>query len=173
MVYGPGWTKADRYHVKRIVFGRLYGGGVSTLATQAGVSEAITASVVDSLDALTPTLAAWSGEVRNSVKAGRTRFATYSGRVIHMPTDLPHKAPNWCIQGTARELTVDAMLDWSQTRWGNCTLFAVHDELDAFVPAAEADDATAALVKCMTREINGVAIVAEASKPSSFWADSV
>lgn len=173
MVFGPEWTKADRYNVKRMVFGRVYGGGIPTLAAQCGVSEAITASVVDSLDAMTPTLSAWSTEMRNFVKRGGRQFPTYSGRIIHLPGAFPHKAGNFAIQGTARELTVDAMLDWAQTPWGHCTMFAVHDEIDAFVPAEDAKTATEALVTCMTREINGVRIAAEASEPSPFWADSV
>jgi hypothetical protein len=34
------------------------------------------------------------------------------------PRTQPHKAPNYCIQGTARELLIDALVRWSQTRWG-------------------------------------------------------
>jgi len=172
-VWGESAGKAERYRVKPIVFGRFYGGGIPTLSAQAGVSESIGAAVVDVLDDLAPQLAAWSAEIRNAVKRGHTQYPSYSGRIIHLPRDRNHAAPNYCIQGTARELLVDALVRWNQTKWGSCTLLPVHDELDVWVPAEEAEEATAELVRCMENEIYGVKIVADPSTPSPFWADSV
>lgn len=171
-VWGPEATDADRYTAKRIVFGRLYGGGVPALAAQAGVSQSITASAIDTLDALTPVLSDWSRSVRDATKQGYTQFRTYAGRIIHLPRDYPHKAPNYAIQGTARELLVDALLRWRDTRWGSCVLLPVHDELDVAVPEEDAEEATAELVRCMQTELMGVAIKVKPSKPSFAWADS-
>ena len=109
-VWGPDAGKRERYSAKRIVFGRLYGGGIPTLAKQGGVTEQLAGSAVDVLDSLTPGLSAWSRRVREHVRQGDTRFRTYAGRVIYLPLAFPHKAPNYCIQGTARELLVDALL---------------------------------------------------------------
>jgi DNA polymerase I-like protein with 3'-5' exonuclease and polymerase domains len=173
MVWGESAGKAERYIAKRIVFGRLYGGGVPTLAGQAGVSESICQSAVDSLDTITPVLAEWSHQVRQAVKQGNTQYRSYSGRIIHLPREFPHKAPNYLIQGSAREILLDALERWNETRWAGCTLLPVHDELDVFVPAEDAEEATAALIECMQMELHGVKIVAEASTPSPFWADSV
>lgn len=78
-----------------------------------------------------------------------------------------------CIQGTARELLIDALMRWSQTRWGDRVLLPVHDELVVKVPEDEAEEATAALVEAMTSELHGVAIKAEASAPAFAWQDSV
>lgn len=171
-VWGPEATKAHRYIAKRIVFGRLYGGGIPTLAMQGGVSHDVAEAAVATLDALTPGLSQWSTAVRESVKAGRTQFPSYSGRIIHLPRDYPHKAPNYCIQGTARELLVDALVRWRETRWGSCVLLPVHDELDVFVPEDEAEQATTELVRCMETELHGVKIVADPSEPAFAWADS-
>ena len=77
-----------------------------------------------------------------------------------------------CVQGTARELLVDALVKWNQTKWRTCTLIPVHDELDVFVPAEDAEEATRVLVQCMQSELNGVKIVAEPSAPSFAWQDS-
>ncbi len=168
----PTASKANRYTAKRLVFGRLYGGGIATLSMQAGVSQDVGQRVIDTLDALTPGLTAWSGNIRDAVKQGRTQFQSYSGRIIHLPRDYPHKAPNYCIQGTARELLVDALVRWQGTRWGTATLLPVHDELDIFVPEADAAEATAELIRCMQTELYGVAIVSTPSEPSFFWKDS-
>jgi len=172
-VWGPGATKADRYTAKRIVFGRLYGGGVPTLAAQAGISETLAASAVDVLDSMTPGLSRWSRQLRDMARAGAVVMPTYAGRVIHLIRDYPHKAPNYAIQGTARELLVDAIERWEQTRWAGSVVLPVHDEVLAMVPEAEAEVATAELVRCMTTDLYGVAIVAEASAPTFAWADAV
>ena len=172
-VFGPEATKADRYVAKRVVFGRLYGGGVPTLARQAGVSESIAQSAVDVLDSMTPGLSAWSSAIRNAVKRGQTQFTSYAGRIIWLPAEYPHKGPNYCIQGSARELLVDALLKWDQTEWRGSVVLPVHDEIVAMVPEADGARATAALVACMTSTLMGVDIRAEASEPSAAWRDSV
>ena len=171
-VFGPDATKAHRYMVKRGVFGRIYGGGVPTLAKQVGCTEDVAAAMVATLDAMTPQLAYWSAQLRDAVKAGFRQFTTYSGRIIHLPPAYPHKAPNYAIQGTARELLVDALLRWQATRWGEATLWPVHDELDLLVPEPDAERATEVLVEVMTTELYGVPIVADPSTPSFAWRDA-
>jgi DNA polymerase I-like protein with 3'-5' exonuclease and polymerase domains len=172
LAFGPQATKADRYAVKRGVFGRIYGGGVAAIARGVGVENHVAQAIIDALDALLPDLAEWSRMVRESVAAGRTQFATYAGRVVHLDKELPHKAPNYCIQGTARELLIDALVRWSGTPWGGAVLLPVHDELVVMVPEDQAEQATAALVECMSSELHGIPIVAEASQPSFEWKDS-
>jgi DNA polymerase I-like protein with 3'-5' exonuclease and polymerase domains len=172
LAFGPGATKADRYAVKRGVFGRIYGGGIPAIARGVGVSETVAAAIIDALDAMLPELSAWSQRVRESVKAGQTQFPTYSGRIVHLPAAFPHKAPNYCIQGTARELLIDTLIRLRETRWGDATLLPVHDELVLAVPEDEAADATAGLVAAMQTELYGVAIKAEASEPGFSWRDA-
>lgn len=170
--FGPDATKSDRYVAKRGVFGKIYGGGVSTLAKQVGVTEHEMAAIVASLDTLTPGLSAWSDAIRRAVRQGHTQFPSYSGRIIHFPRDYPHKAPNYAIQGSCRELLVDALVRWRDTRWGDCTLLPVHDELIVMVPEEDAQEATDELVRCMAGELYGVQIVADPSEPSFAWQDS-
>jgi P4 family phage/plasmid primase-like protien len=172
LVWGPDATKAHRYKAKPMVFQRLYGGSVPGLARQAGVTLEVAQAVVDALDALTPQLSAWSHSISQAVRGGQTQFTSYAGRVIHLPRDRPHAAPNYCIQGSARELLVDALVKWRDTRWGSCVLLPVHDELDVFVPAEDAEQATAELVACMRAELFGVQIEAAPAAPSFAWADS-
>jgi hypothetical protein len=171
-VFGPEFTKADRYMVKRGVFGWAYGGSVPTLAKQVGVSESIMSSVVDNLAMIAPAYVQWANAVKQAVRRGSVQMPTYAGRVIHLPRQFPHKAPNYCIQGTARELLVDALLAWDATPWGRGVVLPVHDEIVAMVPEYDADRALATLVTCMTTELYGVAIVAEPGKPSFAWRDS-
>lgn len=174
IVFGEEFTKEQRYAVKRGVFGRIYGGGLATLAAQMGVPEWVAQKLIDAIDALWPRLAQWSRDITNAVKAGLlTTWTTHSGRVIHLPVDKAYAAPNYIIQGTARELLMDALLLWRETRWGTAVMWPVHDEIDAHVPAAEAEEATAELVRCMETTLpSGVRIIAEPSKPSPYWQDA-
>jgi hypothetical protein len=48
----------------------------------------------------------------------------------------------------------------------------VHDEVDVFVPAADAEAATLALVDCMATELGGVENVADPAVPSFYWQDA-
>ncbi len=172
---GKPWPHVKhRYKVKSGVFGRLYGGGAPTLAAQMGVRLEVAQRMIKVLDDMLPTLSAWSAWMRQQVQRGQTTFTTYSGRVIHLPAAWPHKAPNYAIQGTARELLVDALERWDTTRWRTCTLLPVHDEVDVWVPEDQAAEAQQALVDAMATTINGIPIVAEPDKhlPGMCWPDS-
>lgn len=174
MVYGPDATKANRYNVKSDVFGRLYGGGVETLAEQSGESIETTQRVLDYLDQLTPTATAWATHVKIAIKAGYREFPTYAGRTIIFDPAFPHKGPNFAVQGTARELTGDAVLDWTTTPFAGDLVLPVHDEIVAQVAEDRAEEAQAALLGCMEREINGIRIKAEPGDgPSDHWWSAV
>jgi DNA polymerase I-like protein with 3'-5' exonuclease and polymerase domains len=172
IAFGPNWTKANRYTAKRGVFGWAYGGGIESLARQLGVSTDVMQAIVDALRQIAPAYVNWADQVKLAVRGGATQMPTYAGRVIHLDRQLPHKAPNYCIQGTARELLVDALLDWDKTRWGGGVVLPVHDEIVAMVPEQDAAEATEALVRCMSRELFRIPIKAEASEPSFAWRDS-
>lgn len=172
LVFGEGWTKAQRYSVKRIVFGRLYGGGLETLARQAGLSDEVTQRCLDVLDRMTPGLKAWSEGLKGAIKSGMAEFPTYAGRVIHLDTALPHKGPNFAIQGTARELLIDALVRWDAGPYAGGVILPVHDEVVAMVPEAVADEAAAFLGECMTTSLYGVAITAEVDAPVDRWASA-
>lgn len=172
-VWGPEATKGDRYQAKRGVFGWLYGGGLTTIAKQLGGNEETARQVISALTKLAPGLVRWSDAIRDQVRNQRMPVWRHpSGRLTYLPHKLPHKAVNLCVQSTARELLVDAMLRWDAGRWGGGVLLPIHDEVVAMVPEAEAAEATAFLSECMTSELLGVPIVAEASAPSDRWQDS-
>jgi DNA polymerase I-like protein with 3'-5' exonuclease and polymerase domains len=171
-VYGPGATKLDRSNVKRGVFGRLYGAGIPGIARTLRIRESEAAAVAETLDAMIPGLTAWSKRLRKGVEAGHTRFTTYSGRTIYLPQGSPHRSVNYAIQGTARELFLDALLRWRETPWGTSILLPVHDEILAMVPDTDGPTATTALLDCMHTEFMGVRIIAEADQPTHAWTDA-
>ncbi len=172
-VWGPEATKANRYAVKRAVFGHVYGGSVRAMANGAGISLADAEAVKATLTELTPQLMAWSADLSRAVRDGRaTAFPAWGGRQVWFDRRAPHKAGNYAIQGTARELLCRALLEWEKTSWGNSVILPVHDEILAVVPEADGPAATAALVRCMEMNLYGVPVVAEPSVPSLAWQDA-
>lgn len=163
--FGEALADECRTLAKRIVFGHIYGGGLETLSKQTGVPVEQVAACVDALRALTPRLAQWSEEIKAAIRAGNRQFRTYSGRVIHLDPRQPHKGPNYLIQGTARELLADALVEWDSTDFGGGTLMPVHDEIVAMVPADLADSGLATLLGVMTTRLGDIAITAEAGGP--------
>ena len=172
-VWGLDATKENRYTAKRINFQKLYGGAPPGCAANVGIPLPVAESVFRAFDVLAPGYGAWDREQRRLARSGVRSYTAYSGRTIWLPRRAEHATGNYMIQGTARELLVDAVARWRQGPWRDALIVPVHDELLAFdIPEGEAEDATAYLVQCMETEINGVAIVAEANKPSPFWLDA-
>jgi P4 family phage/plasmid primase-like protien len=171
-VYGSGYTPRQYGYVKNGVFAKLYGAGIQRIASTVGCSDEEAIEMVRALDDLAPHAKRWGYDLRNRAKGGMHRIQLYSGRVLHLPAATPHKIVNYYVQGTARELLVDGLLRWRQSRWGDYGIIVpVHDEILATVPANEADEAMAALGQCMASELYGVRIGAEPkwSRPSDRW----
>ena len=174
-VWGPEATKENRYTAKRVNFQKMYGGAPKGCAKNVGIPLDVAESVFSSFDALAPQYGIWDAQMRDYVRKGGKAFTAYSGRDIWLtgPGKGEHAAGNAAIQGTAREFLVDAVEKWERGPWGGHVIVPVHDELICFdIPGDQADDATAYLVSCMETSIGGVAIVAEANKPSPFWMDA-
>jgi DNA polymerase I-like protein with 3'-5' exonuclease and polymerase domains len=170
MVFGPGqWNAKQKTQIKAMNFCKMFGGGARTMAKQAGCSVELAEQVSKKFDQYAPAFAAWARNLVQGVEMGRTQFQTYSGRVIHLDPDAPHKAMNYPIQGTARELAVDASLAFAASEYGYGWQLIVHDELLVTVRREHAEAATAKLLEVMTRDFMGVPITAEADPPSTHW----
>lgn len=173
LVWGVGaWTKTQRYSVKAVVFGKMYGAGKTALARQMGEHGARVNEVIEAMEQTMPGFMQWSARLQQEVRSGlRPVWRHPSGRLTYLPQDTPHKAPNYAIQSTSREALVDALERWEQVRPG-LVLMPVHDEILVQVPEDEAEQATKDLVECMTTEVMGVPITASANVPAARWADA-
>lgn len=172
MAFGPDATKENRYDCKRLIFSKLFGGGPQSGAAQVGIPFDASLAVHRAFERIAPRYAEWDQQMRAYLEAGNRGFQAYSGRVIWLPRGRAHAATNYAIQGSARELLVDGALRWHQTRWGKYPILPIHDEILAFVPASEAEEALATLIACMAGNLYGVPIVAAGTGPFQAWPDS-
>lgn len=196
--HGEGATKEHRYQAKRGTFTRLFGGGPETAADQVGCDVSLMYQVWDAFNSVAPDYTWWDKCMRQWFDAG-TRvwrdpvtgqnwaqdipgdsrhliYQTYSGRNVYV-TNGAHAAGNGAIQGTARELLVDGIIRWKQTRWGRLPLLPVHDQIIVLVPAHEAKEATAELARRMSTDILSspgfpVHIGVDVDEPFVNWPDS-
>jgi DNA polymerase I-like protein with 3'-5' exonuclease and polymerase domains len=176
-VYGPAFTKANRYHVKRAVFGRLYGQGLAGMSRALGITLTDAQAIIDTLDSMTPVLSAWSKGLSKAVERGTATFwEHHSGRRTWFPRTESHKAPNYVIQSSARELFVDALLTIDEYLPG-VLVIPVHDEVILMVPEGLADYAAQVLRYAMGRSLimtdgSAIPVVIEPTEPSTFWQDA-
>jgi DNA polymerase I-like protein with 3'-5' exonuclease and polymerase domains len=171
--YGPEAVKENRYNAKRVNFAKMFGSGKRSCSKLVGIPESEVSKAFDAFSSVAPQYEAWDREMRNYVHNGGRSYELYSGRVAWMDPTAEHGAGNTAIQGTARELAVDATLNWLDGKWAYATLLIVHDELVAFnIPREQAEDATRYLIECMECEVRGVKIRAESNKPSREWQDA-
>jgi DNA polymerase I-like protein with 3'-5' exonuclease and polymerase domains len=194
--FGKDATKEHRYWCKRAVFCRLFGGGAETAAAQAYCEVSAAQKVYDAFAEIAPAFTDWDKWLRQCYREGsvvwrdystgtnyaqpaegsnRMIYRAYSGRNIYI-SNGQHAAGNGAIQGTARELLVDGVLNWRKTRWGLLPIAPVHDEIDSMVPASEALEARSALVAAMTTTVLSspgfeVRIGADVSEPWQNWPD--
>ena len=173
-VWGPKFTKGHRYAAKRAVFGWIYGAGMNRVALQLGAHGDKAQQVVDTMSQVTPGLVQWGAQLRADVKAGRRPAWQHgSGRVTHLPRRQPHKAVNYVVQSTARELLVEAILRLEE-RIPGLPVMPVHDELITFSPEPLAPLVRATLAECMSFSLpmpdgTYVPIVAEPAEPAPRW----
>ena len=112
--------------------------------------------------------------LRADVEAGRRPAWQHgSGRVTHLPRRQPHKAVNYVVQSTARELLVEALLRLEE-RIPGLPVMPVHDELVTFSPEPLAPLVRATLAECMSFSLpmpdgTYVPIVAEPAEPAPRW----
>jgi hypothetical protein len=172
LAYGPNATKAHRYDSKRKVFGRMYGQGVEGMARTHGSPMNEAQAVVDAMDAAMPGYTEWSRMVRGSVESGHTQFPTYAGRVVHLDQDAPAQGAELLHPGhrsRAADRRAGAVV---RHPLGRLRAAAGARRAGGGGPEDEAAEANQALVECMTSELHGIPIKAEASEPSFFWKDA-
>lgn len=196
LTFGEGAVKEHRYKSKAVIFRKLFGG-----APDSEVARQI-AHTFDTQ--IAPVYKAWDDWLRNCWYDGRRiwrdysegenysldipgqrRYAiyqTFNGRQIYA-TKGAHATGNYAIQGTARELLVEALVRFwidveTHPEWGVTTVAPIHDEVLGFCKAEYFEEVTTALQRAMTitdLSVPGHPVVIGCDPelhPALFWEDS-
>ncbi|MFC6083700.1 DNA polymerase [Sphaerisporangium aureirubrum] len=164
LMYGPGFTSAQRTLSKRCTFGTLYGGGAGALAEQTGVTTDVARQVIARWRTTYPAVIAYTAQL-----ATAKTVVTPSGRHISADPARGYANGNYMVQSTARDLLLAAVYTFA-TRHPQAKLWLfVHDEVIIQAPAGDAERLRTALQEAMTTTFRGVPILADAEILGTHW----
>lgn len=152
------FKKSDKRRglVKNVIYGKLYGSGVKTMARAAGVDVEIMQGVNDALEASYPGIKRYQKEIEATLSNRASREgAPYietlvTGRRIPVDPDRIYSGLNYTIQSSAAEVFKVNLVRADAAGLGEFLLLPVHDEILMDVPAADAEEAKMVLRDCMT-----------------------
>jgi DNA polymerase-1 len=169
ILFGEGFSKAQRKLAKNVGFGKVYGGGTATLARQSGTSKEVAAQARDMFDRAFPGIKRYARRLQERAQFGAREVVTPSGRHLPLDRDRLYSATNYVVQSTARDVLAQALLDLDEAGLGDHLLLPVHDEVIAQAPTEDAADVAKALGEVMTVNFHGVRLDAEAEVYGPTW----
>lgn len=163
-IFGEGFTKADRQAAKTVGFAVQYGSGARRIAGQIGSSEEDAQGIISGFFGAYPKLKKFMDRV------GREPLIiSKSGRRTAIDPHRTYANTNYHIQGAARDVLADSLLNLRAAGWGDSLWLVIHDEIILQVPENQADAACAALEAAMNTTFMGVPITAEAEVLGNRW----
>jgi len=156
---------AHRKLAKIIGLGKVYGGGVATLARQAQANEGLVRTAVMRYDDEFPKLKQFNRKMQTIAERSGI-VTTITDRRIKI--DTPYRAVNYAVQSAARDIFAKALVEL-----GKCDdfemLIPIHDEILVQCPTAQAELVKDHVVEVMTTELKGVPIMAEGKVVGERW----
>lgn len=175
----PGMVKEDprRQLLKNMMYGRLYGAGVTKMALTAGVPEMQMKVVNDSFDARFPGMKNLMRHIETVGNArekaeGQAYVLTGSGRRLPSDEGKVYTLVNYLIQGTSAEVLKLNILKCDAAGLTPYLIVPVHDELVLSVPKVEQEEVGRVLQECMTtRDGWTVPLLAGAPSVGDRWGE--
>ena len=169
-VWGPDATTKDRSLAKIVVLANTYGGGREAIAEEVGVPVQTVASVLTGYQKRFPQLKKWFEETMTpSILAGSPYWVLPTGRWQSIDPTRAWAGLNMMIQGTARDLLVQAMIRLDEAGLGEYMLLPIHDEVVFQVPVERALELRDRITDIMGSVFLGIPITAEADVLGPRW----
>jgi DNA polymerase-1 len=173
----PTAQKSDnrRKLIKGVVYGKLYGAGVATMALTAGVSDAQMKSVVDAFDQNYPGVRYMAQAIEDAgMKRLRSEGVGYvktkTGRRLPCDDDRVYSLTNYLIQASAAEIFKQNLIKLDQADLTEFLIVPVHDEIVLNVPRDNVTEVMETVRECMTtREGWDVPLTAGVDGPFENW----
>jgi len=168
-LFGDDFTPAQRRLAKGVGFGLIYGGGVATLARQAGVGEFEAKLAIDKFRRTFPRVDRWRRQVVEGMKYGSGLVVTPTGRRIPLDSQFSYRGVNYLIQSLAADLFKGALIQLDDEGFGDHLLLPIHDEVIAQAPIDEAEEFAYAIAHTMSGTLAQVPITAEGEVLGRSW----
>ncbi|MFE4860783.1 DNA polymerase [Streptomyces sp. NPDC056670] len=169
LIKGDAATPKDRKVFKGAGFGKVYGGGVTTIARQTGAPESEIAQAVAAYDRAFPEIKRASARWQRQAFQNGMVFVSATGRRLPLDRDRSYAVVNYACQSVARDVLGQAMLNVESAGLLEYCRLPIHDELLASAPAKEAEEIAREFQRCMTWTLYGVPIEAEVEIGGRSW----
>lgn len=161
-------TKELRGYAKVVNFGRVYGGGAKTVATQTGLDLRMAKTVVDGFDKAYPGVKKLSNKLAAQA-AAQGFIVTPTGRKLPVDPSRGYAALNYLIQSSSRDVTCRALLRLHDAGFTPYIRLPIHDEVLASVPAAQAEWGAQEIGRLMAEEMGPVFIGTDPEVGGRSW----
>lgn len=169
LIYGPGFTKAQRQVCKGVGYGTVYGGGVSTISRQTGAPENMVAEAQAKYHRLYPEIRKTGGRWQREARSAAMVTVSVTGRRLPLDRDRAYTVVNYQCQSAARDCLGQAMIDAEEAGLLPYMRLPIHDEILASAPKADATEIAREFERVMSFDLRGVAIEAEAEIGGRSW----
>ncbi|MEU7191680.1 DNA polymerase [Streptomyces sp. NPDC045369] len=169
LIKGDKATPRDRKVFKGAGFGKVYGGGITTIARQTGATEPEIAQAVAAYDRMFPEIKRASSRWQRQAYQNGMVFISATGRRLPLDRDRTYSVVNYACQSAARDLLGQAMLNVESAGLLNFCRLPIHDEFLASAPREDATEIAREFERCMTMDLYGVPITAEAEIGGRSW----
>ncbi|MCX4663372.1 DNA polymerase [Streptomyces uncialis] len=169
LIKGEGATGKDRKLFKGAGFGKVYGGGITTIARQTGAPESEIARAVAEYDRVFPEIKRASSRWQRQAFQNAMVYISATGRRLPLDRDRTYSVVNYACQSAARDLLGQAMLSAEESGLLEYMRLPIHDEILASVPAEDAPEIAREFERCMTMDLYGVPITADAEIGGRSW----
>ncbi|MFD4833733.1 DNA polymerase [Streptomyces uncialis] len=169
LIKGEEATGKDRKLFKGAGFGKVYGGGITTISRQTGAPESEIARAVAEYDRVFPEIKRASSRWQRQAFQNAMVFISATGRRLPLDRDRTYSVVNYACQSAARDLLGQALISADESGLLDYCRLPIHDELLASVPREDAKEIAREFERCMTMDLYGVPITADAEIGGRSW----
>jgi len=163
-------TGISRKLAKTVNFGKVYGGGPKGLARQTGLSVDDAKVACDGFDNVYKGVNKFSYQLSAPIKRkDRNYVITHTGRKLPVDSDRSYAALNYCIQSTARDVLVKAMINLAKSGFWQYSLLPIHDEVLFSFPEEDAVELSKEAACKMEMILKDVHITSEPDLGGASW----
>jgi DNA polymerase-1 len=169
MVFGEDFTPKHRKISKGIAFGKVYGGGAATIQRQTGAPMEEVKRALAAYDRVYPEVKRMSNRWQREAYETGMVHVSVTGRRLPLDRERTYAVVNYACQSAARDCLGQSLINLEEAGLLETLRLPIHDEVLASVPAAEAADYAREIERCMTFDLYGVPIEAEAEVGKRSW----
>ncbi|MEU1254828.1 DNA polymerase [Streptomyces chartreusis] len=169
LIWGPGFTKNHRKIGKGVGFGKVYGGGPTTLSRQTGAPLDEVKAAVAAYDRVYPGIKRFSRETARRARANGYVVVTRTGRRVPLDRDRVYAATNYAVQSVARDVLCQALLNMHDRGLTEYLLLPIHDECLGSAPADIAEDVAREIAEAMRMDFFGVPLDTDPEVGGRSW----